>query len=154
MTIHRRLIEKIYPRTDRCATCHSRLHIVKPDDSGVWNHADWGRIVFNDESRLQLCPDDHRRRVWKCLGQCADPSFTIARHTGPQPGVMVWGVISFDIRTPLVVIRGPFRVQWYAEDILKTVLLLFFLQYPGLIFQQDNARPHTARVAINCLTAC
>ncbi|GFX85056.1 transposable element Tc1 transposase [Trichonephila clavipes] len=28
------------------------------------------------------------------------------------------------------------------------------LMCPGLIFQQDNARPHTARVPMNCLTAC
>ncbi|GFV62196.1 HTH_Tnp_Tc3_2 domain-containing protein [Trichonephila clavipes] len=28
-----------------------------------WNHADWRRIVFSDESRFQLCPDDHGRRV-------------------------------------------------------------------------------------------
>ncbi|GFU82780.1 transposable element Tc1 transposase [Trichonephila clavipes] len=26
--------------------------------------------------------------------------------------------------------------------------------YPGLSFPQDNARPHMARVSINCLTAC
>ncbi|GFV81953.1 hypothetical protein TNCV_3151511 [Trichonephila clavipes] len=25
---------------------------------------------------------------------------------------------------------------------------------PDLIFQQDNARPHTASVAMNCLSAC
>ncbi|GFU13331.1 uncharacterized protein TNCV_3843291 [Trichonephila clavipes] len=27
------------------------------------NHADWGRIVFSDESRFPLRPDDHRRRI-------------------------------------------------------------------------------------------
>ncbi|GFV75141.1 transposable element Tc1 transposase [Trichonephila clavipes] len=26
--------------------------------------------------------------------------------------------------------------------------------YPGLIFQQDNAKPHTAHVFMDCLTAC
>ncbi|GFX90359.1 uncharacterized protein TNCV_3849341 [Trichonephila clavipes] len=34
------------------------------------------------------------------------------------------------------------------------VWLPFLLQYPGLIFTQDNAKPHTARLALNCLTAC
>ncbi|GFW70053.1 transposable element Tcb2 transposase [Trichonephila clavipes] len=50
-----------------------------------WNHADWGRIVFSHESHFQLCPDNHRRRVWRRQGQRADPAFTIARHTSPQP---------------------------------------------------------------------
>ncbi|GFS72579.1 transposable element Tc1 transposase [Trichonephila clavipes] len=48
------------------------------------------------ESRFQLCPDDHRRRVWRRPGQWADPAFTIVRHTGPQQGVMVWGAICFE----------------------------------------------------------
>ncbi|GFS48162.1 transposable element Tc1 transposase [Trichonephila clavipes] len=75
--------------------------------------------------------------------------FTIACHTGAQPGVMVWSAISFYSRTPLVVIRGTLTSQWYVDDILRTVLLLF----PGLIIQQDDAGPHTARVTMNCLSA-
>ncbi|GFV13595.1 transposable element Tc1 transposase [Trichonephila clavipes] len=62
--------------------------------------------MFSDKSCFQRCPDDHRVRVWRSPGQRADPAFTIARQTGPQPGVIVWGTISFDSRTPLVVIRA------------------------------------------------
>ncbi|GFS59981.1 transposable element Tc1 transposase [Trichonephila clavipes] len=79
-----------------------------------WNHVDWGCIEFNDKSHFQLCPDDHRRRVWRRPWQRSDPTFPIVHHSGPQPEVM----------------------------------------YPGLIFQQDNARPHTSRVAMNLRTAC
>ncbi|GFU64915.1 hypothetical protein TNCV_785661 [Trichonephila clavipes] len=43
-----------------------------------------------------MCPDNHRRLVWRQPGQRADPAFTIARHTGPQQGVMVWDAISFE----------------------------------------------------------
>ncbi|GFV80646.1 transposable element Tc1 transposase [Trichonephila clavipes] len=43
-----------------------------------------------------------------------------------------------------MVIRGTLTAQWYADDILP-----FLLQYPGLIFQQDNAKPYEARVAMN-----
>ncbi|GFX43475.1 transposable element Tc1 transposase [Trichonephila clavipes] len=46
--------------------------------------------MFIDESRYQLSLEDHSRRVWRRPGQCADFAFTIARHTGPQQGVMVW----------------------------------------------------------------
>ncbi|GFW84345.1 HTH_Tnp_Tc3_2 domain-containing protein [Trichonephila clavipes] len=35
MNIHRRLIEQNYARTDRYATCHSRLHTVELDYSGA-----------------------------------------------------------------------------------------------------------------------
>ncbi|GFV51685.1 hypothetical protein TNCV_1320411 [Trichonephila clavipes] len=43
--------------------------------------------MFSDESRFQLCPDDHRKRVWRRPGQRGDPAFPIARHKDPQPGV-------------------------------------------------------------------
>ncbi|GFW00060.1 transposable element Tc1 transposase [Trichonephila clavipes] len=55
---------------------------------------------------------------------------------------------------PSIVIRGTFTAQRYVDDILRTVLLPLLLQYPCFIFQQDNARQHKARVAMNCLTAC
>ncbi|GFU93163.1 transposable element Tc1 transposase [Trichonephila clavipes] len=61
-----------------------------------WNHVDWGRIVFSDESRFHLCLDDHRRHAWGRPGLCADPAFTIARHIGSQQGILVLGVISFE----------------------------------------------------------
>ncbi|GFU74497.1 DUF4817 domain-containing protein [Trichonephila clavipes] len=50
-----------------------------------------------DEYHFHLCPDDHRRRVLIRSGQRADPAFPIARHTGPQQGVMVLGAISFEV---------------------------------------------------------
>ncbi|GFT16096.1 transposable element Tc1 transposase [Trichonephila clavipes] len=73
---------------------------------------------------------------------------------GSQPGVMVWGAISFHSRTLLVLIRGTFTVQWYVDNFLRTVLLPFLLQYPGHILKQDRARPHIGHVAMNCLAAC
>ncbi|GFX09997.1 uncharacterized protein TNCV_4101361 [Trichonephila clavipes] len=110
-------------------------HHMGRGDAG-WNHADWGRIVFSDESHFQLCPDNHRRRVWRHLGQRADPVFPIAFHTSPQPGVILRSAISFDSRIPLGVIRGTLTSQQYVDDILRTVLLPFLLQYPGLFFSK------------------
>ncbi|GFY08414.1 transposable element Tc1 transposase [Trichonephila clavipes] len=75
------------------------------------------------------------------------------KEAGPQPGVMVRDAIYLDNWTSLVVIRGTLTAQWYVNHILRTVLLQFLLQYLGLVFQQDNARPHTARVIMNFLTA-
>lgn len=67
---------------------------------------------------------------------------------------MVWGDISLDSQTSLVVIRSTFTAQLYVDEILAPVLLSYLSQNPGLIFQQDNARPHATRSSINCLQAC
>ncbi|GFW24382.1 transposable element Tc1 transposase [Trichonephila clavipes] len=158
MTTHRRLIQQNLPssrplRYLPLTPTHCRTRLQRCLAISGWNLADWRHRVFSDESCFQLYLDDHRRRLWRRPGQRADPAFTIERHTGPQQGVMVWGVISFDSRAPLVVIRDTLTKQRYVDDILRIVLLLFLLQYPGLIFQQDNARSQTACVAANCLTA-
>ncbi|GFW50949.1 transposable element Tc1 transposase [Trichonephila clavipes] len=71
------------------------------------------KSVFRDKFSFQLCPDKHRRRVWRRPVQRADPAITIAGHTSSQQGVI----------------------------------------YLGLVFQQDNAKPHTTRIPMNCLTA-
>ncbi|GFX58533.1 transposable element Tc1 transposase [Trichonephila clavipes] len=76
------------------------------DRAKCWNLADWGRIVFSEKFRFQLCSDNLRRHVRRRPGHRADPAVIIARHTGPQQGVIVWGAISFDSQTPLVVIRA------------------------------------------------
>ncbi|GFV01425.1 transposable element Tc1 transposase [Trichonephila clavipes] len=118
----------------------SLIHCYQPLDaqpaSECSNHADWRRIVFSDEFRFQLCPDDHRRRAFRSPGQRADPACTISRHTVSQPEVMIWEAISFESRTPLVIIRGPLTAQRFVNDILRTVLLAFLLKYPGLIFSK------------------
>ncbi|GFV47942.1 DDE_3 domain-containing protein [Trichonephila clavipes] len=43
--------------------------------------------------------------------------------------------------------RGTLTGQRYVDDILRPHVRPFLNGLPGAIFQQDNARPHTARVA-------
>lgn len=62
---------------------------------------------------------------------------------------MVWGTISFDSRISLVVISGTLALQRCLDGILWSILLLF-LNYPRLTFQQDRIR----HVAMNSLYAC
>ncbi|GFT62883.1 transposable element Tc1 transposase [Trichonephila clavipes] len=73
-----------------------------------------------------------------------------------RPSTRSYGLGCHFFRQPdtLVIIRGTLSSQWLVDHILRTVLLPFFLECHGLIFHQDNARPHTARVVMNCLTAC
>ncbi|GFX83252.1 DDE_3 domain-containing protein [Trichonephila clavipes] len=60
---------------------------------------------------------------------------------------MVWGDIAYDRRSALIVMRGTLTGQRYVDDILRPHVGSFLNGLPGSIFQQDNARPHTARVA-------
>jgi len=60
---------------------------------------------------------------------------------------MVWAAMSGNHRTPLVFVDGNLTAQRYVDEILRPHLVPFMQAHPDLrIFQQDNARPHSARV--------
>ncbi|UYV72924.1 BTAF1 [Cordylochernes scorpioides] len=67
---------------------------------------------------LLMCPDNHRKCVWRCFGQRVDPGLTFEHHTGPQQFILVCCFISFYSRTPLVAIPGTLTSQWYKNEIL------------------------------------
>ncbi|GFU35715.1 DDE_3 domain-containing protein [Trichonephila clavipes] len=60
---------------------------------------------------------------------------------------MVWGAIGYDSRSTLIVMRRTLTGKCYVDDILRPHVGPFLNDLPEAIFQQDNVRPHTARVA-------
>lgn len=66
--------------------------------------------------------------------------------------VMVWGGICGRRQTRLLVIRGNLTAQRYRDEILAQEVVPFINRHgQGLVFQHDNARPHTARVTADFL---
>lgn len=60
---------------------------------------------------------------------------------------MVWGGISGEHRTDLVIVDGTLTARRYIDQILEPHVLPFFQTHPTVnILMQDNARPHTARI--------
>ncbi|GFV38444.1 transposable element Tcb2 transposase [Trichonephila clavipes] len=100
---------------------HRQLRLQWCQARSMWNVTDWQNVVFRDESRFVWGTDDNRVRVWRCP--------------------------AYDSRPTLIVMRGTLTGQRYVVDILQPHVGPFLNGLPGAIFQQDNARPHTARVA-------
>ncbi|GFT07097.1 transposable element Tcb2 transposase [Trichonephila clavipes] len=113
----------------------------------MWNVTNWQKVVFSDESRFVLVTDDNRVRVWRRPGERYNSPHNVLHHTARTAGVMVWGAIAYDSRSTLIVMRGTLTGQRYVDGILRPHVGPFLNGRPGAIFQQDNARPHTARVA-------
>jgi hypothetical protein len=66
---------------------------------------------------------------------------------------MVWGGISWDGHTDLIVLhRGTLTAQQYQDEILNTQVWLYAgVIGNGFIFMDDNACCHTANVIQECL---
>ncbi|GFV85485.1 transposable element Tcb1 transposase [Trichonephila clavipes] len=97
---------------------------------------------------LQWC---QARSMWNVTdwhpGERYNSPYTVLRHTARTAGVMVWAAIGYDSQPTLIVMRGTLTSQRYVDDILRPLVGPFLNGLPGAIFQQDNALPHTARVA-------
>ncbi|GFX36202.1 low-density lipoprotein receptor-related protein 2 [Trichonephila clavipes] len=116
----------------------------------VVRRSEWNQVVFSDESRFNLSSDENRVRVWRTRDERFNPAFALQRHTAPATGVMVWGDIAYNTWSPLVLISRTMMAQRYVHDILEPRVLPLNQWLPGAVFQQDNARPHTARLSPNC----
>ncbi|GFX84046.1 transposable element Tc1 transposase [Trichonephila clavipes] len=117
----------------------------------TWSVTDWRRVIFSDESRFSLSADDHRTRVWRRIGQRSDPAFIVERHTAISQRCDSVGKVLGDTRSSLVVLQGTLTARRYVDDILTPIVLPMLSSRPGAIYQQDNARPHTARLSQQCL---
>ncbi|GFV91133.1 transposable element Tcb2 transposase [Trichonephila clavipes] len=94
----------------------------------MWNVTNWQKVVFRDESQFVLGTDDNRMRVYRRPGERGTISPTLFYVTLPAQ-------------------RGTLTGQHYVDYILRPHAGPFLNGLTGAIFQQDNARPHTERVA-------
>ena len=58
---------------------------------------------------------------------------------------MVWGWIAHGVKSQLFVVDGTMTTARYRDEILRPMAVPL-VQQCHLILQQDNARPHVARV--------
>ncbi|GFS53969.1 transposable element Tcb1 transposase [Trichonephila clavipes] len=124
---------------------HRRLHRQWCDERRILE-AEWNEVDFTDESRICLQLHDGRIRVWRHRGERGLNSSVMHHHTGPAPGIMLWGGIGYHSRTPLIRIAGTLNSQHYISEVLEPVVLPYLQGLATSIFQQDNARSRVARI--------
>ncbi|GFU95459.1 transposable element Tcb2 transposase [Trichonephila clavipes] len=121
-----------------------RSHLDEDQDQDALDRP----VVENTDTSI----DENRVRVWRPLGERLNHAFALQRHTAPTVGERVWGVIAYNTLSQLVLIYGPMTALRYDHDILQPHVLPLMQRLPGVIFQQSNARPQTARVLQDCLS--
>ena len=112
-----------------------------------WTQRNWNQVMFSDESRFCLSKPDGRERVWRRRGERYAECCVRQYNRWGGASAMVWAGISFNHKSPLVVINGNITARRYIDDVLDPVMVPFLNTNPDItVFQQDNARPHTARI--------
>ncbi|GFT46536.1 transposable element Tc1 transposase [Trichonephila clavipes] len=108
--------------------------------------AERNEVVFIYESCICLQHHDGRIPVWRHHGDRMLINCIMHCHTGPALGIMVWGGIAYHSSTLLVRIADTLNSQHYISEVLEPVALPYLQVMSTAIFQQDNARPHVARI--------
>ncbi|GFV83672.1 transposable element Tcb1 transposase [Trichonephila clavipes] len=83
--------------------------------------AEWNEVVFTDESRICLQHHYGWIRVWRHHGEMMLNSYVMHRHTGPAPGIMVWGGIGYHSRNHLIRVAGTLNSQRCISEVLEPV---------------------------------
>lgn len=112
-----------------------------------WTRAQWGQVLFTDESRFMISPKDGRVRVWRRPGEQLMNNTLMEVTPFGGGSVMVWGGISRHHRTPLYHIDGNLNGQRYLQEIVQPMVTVALQQIgQNAILQDDNATPHRSRV--------
>src|ERR1700729_3476231 len=101
------------------------------------NH--WRYVLFTDESRFALSVADGRQRIYRRAGERYADNCIVERVPYGGGSVMVWGGITANRRTQLVLIRGNLTAVRYRDEIVRPHIVPFSRAVGrGFILQQDN----------------
>ncbi|GFS63042.1 transposable element Tcb1 transposase [Trichonephila clavipes] len=115
------------------------------DEKRKWV-AEWNEVIFTDGSRICLQHHDGRIRVWRHRGERMLNSCVMHHHIASAPVIIVWGGIGYYSSTFLVRIADNLNSQHYISEVLEPVVLPCLQRLATVIFQQDIARLHVARM--------
>ncbi|KAG0927544.1 hypothetical protein G6F26_012604 [Rhizopus arrhizus] len=140
---------------------HAKIKVQKPlltkvqkarqlawaEEHKNWTSDDWRRMVFSDETIVNVYGSDGCKYFWSRPDDKLQPHHLDLTVKGGGGSIMVWGCITYD---------GPGYACWISEGTMKasdyvgilTTTLMDSLEYYGynpqdIYFQQDNDPKHT-----------
>ena len=118
-----------------------------------WVAEQWHSVLFSDESRSCLHPNNQHLCIWRERGTRNNPNFAINRYPYGGGGLMVWGSISIGGSTDLYVVDGRSLSGVRYRDEILNPLVVSYAEAVGetFILLDDNARAHRAGVVDNML---
>lgn len=104
------------------------------------------RIMWSDEVSVSALPDKRKVyiKVHKSVSDMNRPFVPQKQRGGFS--VMFWGAFSFFAFGPLIVVDGQINKHTYLQFAKDFIVPELNASPHDLIFMQDNARPHTAKI--------
>ena len=126
---------------------HRRQRLEFARAHADWDMNDWQTVLFTDECCFTRYSPDGRQRVWRRPGERYSQCCFSPRVQFGGRGVMVWGGISLEARTDLVILNGSMNADRYIRQCLEEHVVPY-MPFIGehFLLMHDNARPHIAQL--------
>jgi transposase len=115
-----------------------------------WTNADWARVIFSDETRINRFCSDGLTWCWKRDGTSLQSHQVQEKVKHGGGSIMIWGCMTADGVGFMCKIEGTLNGDLYLDilkDELQRTIKYYGLDRSKVIFQQDNASCHkTAEV--------
>ncbi|GFW66063.1 transposable element Tcb2 transposase [Trichonephila clavipes] len=108
-----------------------------------WRRNDWSNVLFSDESRFSVHPNNGRIFIWRDRGSRNNPASVHESVRFGSGGVLVYGSISIDGRTDIYIIRDELlTARRYSDEILRPIVVPYAAAIgDDFILMEDNCRP-------------
>ncbi|GFV46988.1 transposable element Tcb1 transposase [Trichonephila clavipes] len=114
-------------------------HLKWCRERGNWTVSDWGNVMFTDESRFALEPDDKRIRIWRKQGTHNQSQNITEHHTFRGGKITVW------VPSPLK--WSSMTAVRYQNGVLESIMRLYAAAVGStFVLIDDNARPYRADI--------
>lgn len=117
-----------------------------------WTIEQWARVVWSDESAIKKNSDTKTVWVWRHQNQREKylPINVVGKKRDGGLSQMVWGCFAGNKLGPLVFIDENINASVYStvleQNLLGYIDALTVEGLQDIVFQQDNARPHIAKI--------
>lgn len=135
---------------------HRRLRLMFATKYKSWTLADWRRVIFTDETKINRAGSDGLKWAWKKAGQGISNAEVASTLKFGGGSLMLWGCMTSKGVGFACRIDGRMDAQLYTEilggEFLQT-LSHYDLNIRDIIFQQDNDPKHTSKLATSWFQA-
>lgn len=107
------------------------------------NRRQWGRILFSDESKVNVSRLDGRVRVWRARGERLTDNCIQQYNRWGGSSVHIWGGISQFGRTNLVFLDRNVNAAMYVNDVLRPEAVPFLRRNFFSMIMLDPTSPNT-----------
>jgi transposase len=113
-----------------------------------WTVNQWRRVLWSDESTFSQFQRNRYHRVWRTTSEKFDIS-CLSATVKHSPSIMFWGCFSHKGLGPLVAMPASVTGEVHAKTLRRHAFPTIRKVFPrgNGIFQEDNARPHTSKIA-------